>query len=268
MLTVFWRLLKDRKNSVMMFSVFGTGMLWLYILMFPSMEKLGQDLLSYMEALPPAVTDLFPISEATFANVENFLAMEYYSLMVPMFIIFMLVAMAAASLASEIEIGTAEILLSRPISRIKLFFSRYLVGIAGLIIFIVASTLMIIPLAGLHNVDYSLTNFISISILCLIFGWAVYSVAILFSAIFSEKGKVYMAMGGMMVGMYVLQIVASVSEKWDYVQYFSFFYYYDYNKAILENSIDMINIVLFAVIAVVCSIAGAYWFNKRDIAIQ
>ncbi len=268
MLTVFWRLLKDRKNSVMMFSIFGTGMLWLYILMFPSMKKLGQDLMSYMEALPPAVTDLFPISEATFANVENFLAMEHYSLMVPLFIIFMLVAMAAAAFAGEVERGTAEILLSRPISRIKLFFSRYLVGITSLVIFITASTLMIIPLAGLHNVEYSITNFISISILCLIFGWAVYSVAILFSAIFSEKGKVYMVMGGMMVGMYVLQIVASVSEKWDYVQYFSFFYYYDYNKAILENSIDMTNIALFVVVAVVCSIAGAYWFNKRDIAIQ
>jgi len=268
MLTVFWRLLKDRKNSILMFSIFGTGMLWLYILMFPSMAKLGQDLISYMEALPPAVTDLFPVSEATFANVENFLAMEHYSLMVPMFIIFMLVATAAAAFASEIERGTAEILLSRPISRIKLFFSRYFVGIASLVIFIVASTLMIIPLAGLHNVDYSLTNFISISILCLIFGWAVFSVSILMSAIFSEKGKVYMVMGGMMVGMYVLQIVASISEKWDYVQYFSFFYYYDYNKAILENSIDVTNTVLFAVVAVVCSIAGAYWFNKRDVAIQ
>ena len=268
MLTVFWRLLKDRKNSILMFSVFGTGMLWLYILIFPSMEKLGHDLISYMEALPPAVTDLFPVSEATFASIENFLAMEHYSLMIPLFIIFMLVAMAAAAFASEIERGTAEILLSRPISRIKLFFNRYLVGIAGLVIFIVASTLMIIPLASLHDVDYSLTNFISISILCLLFGWAVYSVAILFSAMFSEKGKVYMVMGGMMVGMYVLQIVASISEKWDYVQYFSFFYYYDYNKAILENSIEITNIILFVVVAVVCSIAGVYWFNKRDVAIQ
>ena len=268
MLTVFLRLLKDRKNSILMFSIFGTGMLWLYILMFPSMQKLGKDLISYMEALPPAVTDLFPVSEATFANIENFLAMEHYSLMVPLFIIFMLVAMAAVALASEVERGTAEILLARPISRIKLFFSRYLVGIASLIIFIAASTLMIIPLAGLHNVDYSLTNFISISILCFVFGWTVFSVSFLASAIFSERSKVYMTMGGMMVGMYVMQIVASISEKWDYVQYFSFFYYYDYNKAILENSIDATNILLFTVVAVVCTIAGAYWFNKRDVAIQ
>jgi len=268
MFTVFWRLLRDRKNSIIMFSLFGTGMLWLYILMFPSMEKLGQELISYMEALPPAVTDLFPVSEATFASIENFLAMEHYSLMVPLFIIFMLVAMAAAALASEVEHGTAEILLARPISRLKLFFSRYLVGVASLVIFITASTLMIMPLAGLHNVDYSLTNFVSISILCLVFGWAVFSMAMLASAIFSERGKVYMVMGGMMVSMYVMQIVASINEKWDVVQYFSFFYYYDYNKAILENSIDTVNILLFVIIAVVCTIAGAYWFNKRDVAIQ
>ncbi|MDP2683764.1 MAG: ABC transporter permease subunit [bacterium] len=268
MFTVFWRLLKDRKNTIIMFSVFGTAMLWLYILMFPSMEKFGQDLMAYMEALPPTFSDLFPVSEATFASIENFLAMEHYSLMVPLFIIFMVVAMAAASLASEVESGTAEIVLAQPISRLKIFFSRYLVGITSLIIFITASTLMIIPLAGLHNVEYSLTNFISISILCLVFGWAIYSIAMLASAIFSERSKVYMFMGGMMVGMYILQIVASINEKWDYVQYFSFFYYYDYNKAILENSIDPINILLFSAVIIICTIVGAYWFNKRDIAIQ
>ena len=34
-------------------------------------------------------------SDATFATIENFLAMEHYSLMVPIFIISMMVAMAA-----------------------------------------------------------------------------------------------------------------------------------------------------------------------------
>lgn len=268
MLSVFLRFLKDRKNSIIMFSAFGTAMLWLYILLFPSMEKIGQDLMTYMEALSPAITDLFPISEATFASIENFLALEHYSLMVPLFIIFMVVAMAAASLAWEVERGTAEILLSRPISRVKLFFSRYLVGVSGLIIFIVASTLMIIPLAGLHGVDYNLTNFISISLLSLIFGWAIFSIGMFVSAVMSERSRVYMIMGGMMVGMYVLQIVSSISEKWDYVQYLSFFYYYDYNKALLKNAIDPVNVILFVSVIIIFTIAGVYWFNKRDISKQ
>ena len=151
---IFLRFFKDKKNSIIMFSVFGVILLWLYVLLFPSMQKLGQDMLKLMESYPAAIMDLFPISEASFSTIENFLAVEQYSLMIPMLMIFMTVAIATAALASEIENGTAELLLSRPVSRIKIFLARYLTGLSGLVIFIAASTFMIIPLGALHNVDY------------------------------------------------------------------------------------------------------------------
>lgn len=268
MLAIFFRFFKDKRNSVIIFSCFGVLLLWLYILLFPSMEKLGHDFLKVLENYPAGITDIFPISEASFSSIENFLAIEQYSLMIPMLIIFMLVAMATSALASEIEQGTAEILLARPLSRIKIFISRYLMGISSLIIFIFASTFMIIPLGALHNINYSLINFLSISILCFLFGWAVFSLAMLVSSIFSEKSKVFIVMGSIMIGMYVLQIIASLSDKWNYFQFASFFYYYDYNKALLDQTLNFKNILVFFIVAIVCSIAAGYWFNKRDIAIQ
>ena len=268
MFTIIWRTIKDRKYSIIVFSAAGVLLLWLYVLLFPAMQEMADDFLKVLEGYPEAFMNMFPITEATFANIENFLAMEQYSLMIPILIIFMLVAMAAVGLAGEVERGTAEILLSRPVSRLKIFFARYLVGIFALIVFIVASTIMIIPLGELHNVDYILENFISISILCFVFGWAVFSIAIMLSAIFSERSRVYMIMGGLMVGMYVLQIIASISEKWENLQYVSFFYYYDYEKALLDNSLDALNIILFIGVAIICTVVGAYLFNKRDVAVQ
>ncbi|MBU0963567.1 ABC transporter permease [Patescibacteria group bacterium] len=268
MFTVFWRTIKDRKYSIIIFSAAGVLLLWLYILMFPSMKEMAGNLINLMEGYPDAFTKMFPITDASFTSIENFLAIEQYSLMVPILIIFMMVAIAAVGLAAEVERGTAEILLSRPISRIKIFFSRYLVGLSSLLVFIIFSTLMIIPLGELHNIDYILINFVSISVLCFIFGWTIFSIAMMLSAIFSERSRVYMIMGGMLVGMYVMQIVSSINEKWENLQYISFFYYYDYNKALLDNSLETTNVLIFVGIAIVCMIVGAYWFNKRDIAVQ
>ncbi len=267
MLKIFWRQIKDRKYSIIIFSAAGVALLWLYILMFPSMQDLGESILTLMEGYPDAFMEMFPISQASFSNIENFLAIEQYSLMVPILITFMLVAIAGVGLAGEVERGTAEILLSRPVSRIGIFFSRYLTGLFGLVVFIIASTLMIVPLGELHGVDYNLANFVSISALCLVFGWAIFSMALMLSAIFTERSRVYMIMGGMMVGMYVLQIISSISDKWENVKYFSFFYYYDYNQALLENTLDTTNIILFVAVAVLCTAVGAYWFNRRDMAI-
>lgn len=231
------------------------------------MQELADDFLKLLEGYPEAFNNVFPISEASFSSIENFLAIEQYSLMVPMLIIFMLVAIAGSALSAEVERGTAEILLARPISRLKIFFARYSVGIFSLLLFIIFSTFMIIPLGGLHNVEYTLANFTSISILCFIFGWAIFSIAMMLSAIFSEMSKVYMIIGGILVGMYVLLIIAGISDKWQNVQYGSFFYYYDHNQALLHNTIDTFNIFLFISIAIVCTSIAAYRFNKRDVAV-
>lgn len=267
MFTIFLRTIKDRKYSIIIYSAAGVLLLWLYILMFPSMQEMAGDLMKIMEGYPEAFTNMFPITEASFTSIENFLAMEQYSLMVPILIIFMLVAIAGVALAGEVERGTVEILLSRPVSRIKIFFARYLVGIFSLTVFIVLSTFMIIPLGELHNIDYVLKNFTSISILCFLFGWAIFSMAMFLSALFSERSRVYMIMGGMMVSMYVLQIIASISDKWQNIQYASFFYYYDYEQALLHNSITTLNIAIFTIIAIVFTLGGMYWFKRRDMAV-
>jgi ABC-type transport system involved in multi-copper enzyme maturation permease subunit len=51
-------------------------------------------------------------------------------------------------------LGTVELLIARPVSRLKLFVARYAAGMGILITFTVISVFTIIPLAGLHGVEY------------------------------------------------------------------------------------------------------------------
>lgn len=251
---------------MLMFIGAGVALLWMYVAMFPFFQELGKDLITFWESIE-GLNEVFSISGEMFDSIENFLAMEQYSIMLPMLLIFLMLGIASKGLSGDIEFGTAEIMLSRPVSRLKLFFSRYLAGIIALVLFVAFTSLMIVPLGEMHNLEYNVDKFISISILLFLFGWAVFSLAMMVSAIASENSKVSMIVGGGLVGMYILQIVASTNEKYDFVQYFSFFYYFDHNAAILQNTIANSNIIVFCVVAIVATVVGAWWYNKRDVAV-
>lgn len=267
MLTIILRTLKDRKISLIIYLIAAVLFMWMYVAMFPSIQEQSEAFTTAFESLPDTFFEALGMEELDMSTIENFLAMEYFSMIWPIIVIFLVLAIAGAGLAGEIERGTAEILLSKPVSRINIFFAKYLVGLFSLLVFTVVSLFAVIPLSALHSVDYSLKNFISVAIISFLFGWAIFSVAMLFSAIFSEKSKVYMTTGGILLVMYALNIAAALKENLENLQYLSFFHYYKYNDALIRNDLDPTSILVFFGVAVVCTAAAAWWFKKRDIAI-
>jgi len=89
----------------------------------------------------------------------------------------------------------------------------------------------------------------------------------LFSAVFSERSRVYMACGAILLVMYVLNVVALLSQNLEWLKYASFFHYYDYHAAIVDGNLNIFNVLLFSGVIAVCSAAGTWWFTKRDIAV-
>jgi ABC-type transport system involved in multi-copper enzyme maturation permease subunit len=89
----------------------------------------------------------------------------------------------------------------------------------------------------------------------------------MFSAFFSERSKPYMFSGGILVLMYVANIVANLKDQLKNFKYLSFFHYYDQNQALIHNTIETNSIIVFAGVAVFCTVIGAIYFSKRDIAV-
>ncbi|MBU0612741.1 ABC transporter permease [Patescibacteria group bacterium] len=267
MFTILWRTIKDRKYSLLIYCLSALALIWMYIALLPAMERMADSMIELLSGYPDAFVSMFPINAESFANIENFLAIENYSFMVPILMIFMLTAIAGVSLAGEVETGTAEIILSTPISRVKIFFGKYIYGIIAIAFFSLCSTLSVIPVAKIYDVSYIAANYFTMFGMCLLFGWITFSLAMFLSAIFSEKSRVYMFLGGIYIMMYVVQIVSTLSEQWSDVKYISFFHYYDYEAAIINNSIGASSIWVFGILAIIFTVAGAYWYNRRDFAI-
>ena len=268
MLPILIRTIKDKKVSLIVYCVAAALIMWMYVAMFPTIQEEAESFNELIKNYPEGFMKAFGIDEQiTFDKVENFLSIEHFSLVWPIMMIFFMIAVATFSLATEVEKGTAEILLSRPVSRVEIFLARYLAGIIILLIFTLVSVYSLIPLAELHDIEYALENYCTMTILGLLFGWAVFSFAMMLSAIFSEKGRVYMIGGMTIVGMYIANVASSLLEKLENLQYISFFHYYDYQAALVENHIDELSIYVFIGVAVVCTCVGLIWFNKRDVAV-
>ena len=249
MTAIFWRSIKDRRISLIVYMAAALLFMWMYVAMFPSIAAQAESFTALIESFPPAVFEAFGIEDLNMSTIESFLSVEHFSLVLPIMLIFMLTSVAGRALAGEIELGTVELLIARPVSRLKLFVARYAAGMGILITFTVISVFTVVPLAGLHGVEYHAASFAAGALIVFLLGWAVFSMAMMFSSLFSERSKVYMASGGILLTMYVLNVLALMKDNLDGLKYLSFFHYYAYSDALVNQSLYGTGCLVFVCIS-------------------
>lgn len=269
MFNLIFRTIRDRKLSILAYAFGGLLFMEMYIAMFPSIRDQAAKMSDLFEAYPEEFLKIFGLDKSSlvFDTVEKFLAVEHFSIVFPILLFAMFISWGGSALAGEIEKGTMGFLLAKPLSRLKIFFAKYISGIIALIVLISFAVMGAIPLAKLHNIAYQGENYLTISILSFLLGLAVLSVSMFLSALFNDKGKAYFITTGIIIVMYVLDIISKLKDNLADLKYASFFYYYDYNSALLDNKIEMQSIWIFLGITVLFTALGAWWFNRRDISV-
>ncbi len=265
MWSIFWRIIKDRRTSLLIYCIVTVLLLWMYIALFPAFQKQSASMEQLIKGYPESFMKAFNFDIKSFTTLEGFLSTEQYSFVWPLMVVLLMVGYAGAALAGEIEKGTIEILLSQPVSRFKLYLSRYLAGLFMLVIFVSVSVYSAIPISKIYDINFSAGNFNSLALLGLMFSLAIYSIGYMLSAIFSDRGKVFFLSGGILIATYVLNIVSSLKDSLSDLKYFSFFYYFNPAKALAHNQIDNWSYLVFLGLALFCFIFGAIIFLKKDI---
>ena len=267
MLTLLIKTVKKNLINLLIYSTIGIAFVWMYIAIFPSFSKEGQSLQQAFEAIPEGLLKAFAIEIDTFVgSIEGFMAGEYFSILWPIILIILIISYASGAIAGEIDKGTIELLLSQPISRLKIFLAKYLSGLTIITTFIILTNFSVVPFAFLHNVDYRIQNYLTMSIIGFLFAFAIFGICIMISSISSSRGRPAAITGGMLIIMYGLNLFSAFQESLDSLKYASFFHYFDFNSAVVHNQIDILNASVFLVVGVVTTVVGAVIFIKRDIA--
>ncbi len=228
------------------------------VAIYPSVEDaLSKAVSSYPESLKQA----FGIAELT--SVEQYLNAEMLSLIVPLAVGYLAVRSVASGLSGAAESGRLDVLLSAPVSRRRLVASGFLAAAIELAAVLLVSVLItalggLLAGAGL-SFSQALAGFANVWPLALLFagfgvvatGWSL------------RTSVVTGSVAGVLVAMYVADLVGRLDTSLDWIRYGSVFRYY--GKAI-EDGIDPVSFIGVTAVAIATAALGALLFDRRDIS--
>jgi ABC-2 type transport system permease protein len=250
--------LADRRRSLLAWGV-PLG-LWsaFIILIFPSVEgALSKAIKNY----PPALKEAFGIGELT--NVEQYLHAEMLSLIVPLALGYLAVRAVASGLSGAAESGRLDVLLSAPVSRSRLAAASFAATAVELAIVLVLTVIF----TGLG----SLVSGADLSLGSALAGYAnVWPLALIFAGLgviatgFSLRTSVVTgAVAGVLVTMYVIDLIGKLDPDVSGIRYASVFKYY--GNAI-EDGIDPVAFLGVTAAAIALAALGALLFERRDLS--
>ena len=227
------------------------------VAIYPSVEDaLARAIRDYPEALKEA----FGIGEL--ANVEQYLEAEMLSLIVPLAVGYLAARSIASGLSGAAESGRLDVLLSAPVSRTHLVASGFLATAIELAAVLAASLLITAAGSWLAGAGLSfgaaLAGFASVWPLALVFA----ALGILVTGFSLRTSVVTGAVAGVLVAMYVADLVGRLDPSLDWVRYGSVFRYYG---TAIEDGIDPVSFCGLSLVAVALAALGARLFERRDL---
>lgn len=256
-----------RRWALISFTAGSVAFLLLYVLIYPSFQHETAKFNELLQSYPKAVLKAFNIENLQFSSIEGYVSAEHFSFVWPLLAIFLAIGTAGNSIAGEIEKGTIALTLSMPIKRSKIYLAKISSGIVSISAFAVITILALIPLSWINGVTVHYNHVVKVAILGTFFALAIYCLATMFSALSSEKSKVYFWTGGILVSMYVANIVSGLVNSLKDLQYVSLFHYFAADKAIVQGIINMQSIAVFTVLSLLSLLIGYLIFIKRDISV-
>lgn len=233
--------------------------------MFPEIQKMGDSMQQLLEN--PAVKAFLGSEGFAFSTYEGFMKTYlsvYWGLGVGGFTAFV----ASSYLAGEIERKTSDLLLSLPISRVKLVLIRYAAIIPMILGLAAAVILALFGGAAVIGQSLPVGPTLWLGVFMVAFALAVASIGMLISAVLSDSKQAMLITLGLVLVMYFMQTLGSSLKGLEWISNLSLFNYFDMGDIMLRHVISYTDLGVLLGIAIVILGLAVFAFNRRDINIS
>jgi beta-exotoxin I transport system permease protein len=250
--------LSDRRRSLLAWGL-PLGLMSAFIVaIFPSVED---SISKVVEKYPAGLKEAFGIGQLS--NVEQYLHAEMLSLIVPLALGYLAVRAVASGLAGAAESGRLDVLLSAPVSRHRLCAAGFLataIELAAVLGISFSLTMLGSALAGAGlDPGRAAAGFAGVWPLALLFA----GLGVIACAWSLRTSVVTGAVAGVLVAMYVIDLVGRLDSSFEWLRFVSVFRYY--GNAI-EDGIEPIAFGGVTVAACALGAIGAWMFDRRDVS--
>ncbi|RJX18000.1 MAG: hypothetical protein C4575_11440 [Desulforudis sp.] len=254
--------LRRRRNLIFIYFLALTLFMYLIAATFPTVNQAGAE---FMEALPPSIKNLVGDANLPFASLPGYLGLGLsHPLILVLFSAF-IISSATQAVAGEIDRRTADLILSRPISRAYVLASHLLVTLAGLFLLALATWLGVVLGVFLGHIEPDLgrTALASLGLFALFFAVTGYSYAI--SALTSDAARSNGLAAGLTALFFFMHFIGNLWDRAEFLLPFTIFNYYT-PGATLEGFVSPAeNMVLLFTVGLILVAASFTFLDRRDI---
>jgi len=261
-MNIFMRELKAYRNATLIWILLLCTLVTVFLFMFPAFTKDVDASRAIMANFPVAMRDALDISLANFFTVYGFFAY-----------IFTFATLAGAVQAMNLGVGiiskensgkTVDFLLTKPISRFKVFISKLSASICLIlitnIIFSLTSYIIanMVSTSGLDNKIFFLIllSFFLVQLLFLALG-------ILFSVVIKKIKTPVAVTLPTVFGFFIIGMLGSIIGN-DNIRYICPFKFYDLNFVIDNGSYEMNYLYIELVVVIVAIITSYLIYLRKD----
>lgn len=249
--------LADRWRSVLAWGIGGGLMCAFTAGVYPSIED---SLRQALDGYPDGLKEAFSIGELS--SVEEYLSAEAFGWIVPIAVAFFAIRSVVRSIAAAEEAGHLDALLAAPVSRPDLVMATFIttaiatMGVLGLI------GLLTWTSAAVFGADLStgllLAGVANVWPFALVFA----GLALVVTGLRPGATVVSGATGGVLVTMYVIDLVGKLADSVGFLRHLSLFEYYG---MAIRDGIDPVAFSGITVAALLLAAFGAWLLDRRDL---
>ena len=257
--SVFTKVLYEKRRSIILWAViiFATNTALAFL--FPAMrDTMG----AMTESIPPGMEGWFG-DVSTWQTYTGYAGQELFGQMA-IFLIVMAILFGGGFLAGYEGNGTLLTLLSRPLSRSRIYWQKYAAFAVSLLVVSVAFYLGAVVGGWLLGEPVEYTVFLRCMFMIFLLSLAIGSLAYAIGAITGKAG-----VAGIVVGFYafVAYLLSSLSTAADVVEKLSYASLFRYASAgrVISDGLNVSHIAILLAVAIVPVVVARMAFVRRDL---
>ena len=226
--TIYSKAVWDRKISTGVWSISMAAFALMFAWVF---EIYAGEITNFSDNFPAELSAVIgDLAAAT--TPAGFLAVELYSLFLPLIVAIVGITFGAAAIGKEEESGTLELLLASPISRRKILVQKF--GAIATVLFVIpfATWLGVVVGKSIFPFDVNVWHVALASFASFFLGMVYASAAFAGQSVSGKRGIGLGIGGGLLAVTYIADVVSKLVDRLEFLQYISPFYYFDISNVL------------------------------------
>ncbi len=236
------------------------------LLLYPSLAGAMKDKMNVMlQAFPKEMIAAFGMDKVSITELLGFYNTYCYLLVTILGGIFAMLQ-GISVLSKEEDEKTAEFLMSKPITRNRILVEKVCAVLTNILILNIA-----VSIISYGAIKYVSSEPYSQKALLLLFLGPIlmqvtFAAVGLLISVFIVKARINIPAGvGIVLGMYFISILATVSDKANFLKYVTPFKFVDGADLITGKTIEPVYLVIMAAVTLACTFMAGLIYNKKDI---